>query len=250
MEIGLEKLIVGLIVLVPGFIASTAQGVFQPHRFESNFEWTASSLLRSILLNAVGIACVITFIDDVSSTPIGEVRGKLLDQSFGFWQKYVLALYAVAAIWGGIIGIWPDIALRSIANRLGLTTLGRHDSVWNRIFDKQRPEDRPSSWLLIHGGEGRPAIFGKLRHSSVWVAQDKPIEIYLNPIFEHRGALFERPGAGSSEEGADGLYMKLTRDHATEFYYREKNWAPSPDFLSQLAANAGAPAKGSDPATG
>jgi len=136
MSINVEQLIVGLLFLVPGFISTAAEKTFQPRRFESAFAWTSSSLVRSIGLNVLGIVILVflSWLGLISSEMIAsniETISKGIRQlPLGAVLSYIIGLYMFSAIWGLVMGIYPQLTLRAQANRLKLTSLGRHDSVW------------------------------------------------------------------------------------------------------------------------
>jgi len=220
--ISLEEFIVGLIFLVPGFISAEAERTFQPRRFDSAYDWTTSSLLRSIGLNIAGLAAVALLglagilPQNIPELKMSTINPFLQDLHLGTALIYILALYLASALWGALLGIYPQVTLRELANSWNLTTMGRHDSVWARIKDKQRPPERPHTWIKVHLDNDK-MLFGRLRHASSTVEQDKPIELFLKPVYEmESGELSPLTTKGVE---ADGIYLKLGEAHRVEFYF-------------------------------
>jgi hypothetical protein len=234
MSINLEQLIVGLVFLVPGFISTTAEKIFQPLRFESAYEWTSSSLVRSIGLNVLGITVLLClswagFVpSEIFSSNIETFNNVVKRLPLSSVLSYILWLYIVSAIWGSLIGIYPKLTLRSQANRLKLTSLGSHDSVWRRIKEIQRPEDRPVTWIKISLINGK-VIFGRLRHASAIIEQDKPVELFLKPAYEvHNDNLRQLRCMGQQ---TDGIYLRLGTADIVEFYFStETSFTLPPDI--------------------
>ena len=225
MSINFEQLVVCLIFLVPGFISTTTEKIFQPRRFESSYSWTASSLLRSIGLNVFGISILLSLSrfgvisSVIFSSKIEDVSAIITKLSLDDVFSYIIGLYIFSVIWGMFIGIFPKLTLRAQANRLKLTSLGRHSSVWRRIRDEQRPRDRPHTWIKMHSKNGK-VIFGRLRHSSSIIHQDKPVELYLKPVYEileNRLCLL-----GYMGQQADGIYVRLGTEDIVEFYFTDE----------------------------
>jgi hypothetical protein len=236
MSINFEQLIVGLVFLVPGFISTAAEKTFQPRRFDSAYAWTSSSLVRSIGLNVLGIV-VIVFLSGLGliSSEILPLRIENISEAIrrlplGAVLSYIAGLYAFSTIWGSVIGIYPQLTLKAQANRLKLTSLGPHHSVWRRIRDVQRPKDRPFTWLKIHSNNGK-VIFGRLLHASAIIEQDKPIELFLRPAYEiYKDQLSQFSCMGQQ---ADGIYIRLGTADIVEFYFNAEEIPPT--FLPDIA---------------
>lgn len=222
MSVNLEQLIVGLLFLVPGFISTAAEKTFQPRRFNTAYEWTSSSLVRSIGLNILGIIFIVLLSklglisSEVLPLKIQNIDEGIRQLPFYAVFFYIIGLYLFSAVWGSVIGIYPQLTLRALANKLKLTSLGRHHSVWRRIKDVQRPKERPYAWIKIHL-HNEKILFGRLRHASAIIEQDKPIELFLKPVYEvHQDQIFQPTCMG---QNSDGVYVRLRDADIVEFYF-------------------------------
>jgi hypothetical protein len=118
---------------------------------------------------------------------------------------------------------WQTIGLGAIVNRLGISPYGEHSTMWARVFDKEAPSGRDAIWVKISMGDANP-IFGRLRHSSARVEQDKPIEVYISPYYELTTEGWKRPSLERDGEESDGIYLKITDETSVEFFFRDKGW--------------------------
>ena len=227
MSVNLQQLLVALVMLVPGFIVTRIQRGFRPTRFPSQFEWFVSSILHGVVLNAALLFAVLWFVPDYRSTTLLDASEKLQKLSVQGAVFYLTVLYLFAVAWGAVSGRFSFLELRAITNRLGLTPYAEHSSVWARIFDKQVPANRSAIWIRFDGDDGAQCL-GRLRHSSEVVELDKPIELYLSPlyVFSDESESWDISRLSKTGEKSDGCYMRLTSDSAAQFLFREQDWAP------------------------
>jgi len=90
------------------------------------------------------------------------------------------------------------------------------------IKEVQRPKDRPFTWIKIHSNNGMGmVIFGRLRHASSIIEQDKPIELFLKPAYEiHKDQLSQLSCMGRQ---ADGIYVRVGTADIVEFYFNAED---------------------------
>ena len=223
MSINLQQLLVALVMLVPGFIVTRIQRAFRPRRFSSQFEWFVSSILHGIVLNAVLVIALLWFVPGYRAITLIEASVRLKQLAIPDVALYLAVLYLVAGIWGAISGMFSFLELRALANRFGLTRYAEHSSVWARIFDVQVPDDRKTTWLRFDGGNSEQ-FFGRLRHSSEIVEQDKPIEVYFAPLYRLVGDQWQPVILSGTPEKCDGCYMRLTHENSIQFFFRDSEW--------------------------
>ena len=223
MSINLQQLLVALVMLVPGFIVTRIQRAFRPRRFSSQFEWFVSSILQGVVLNAVLIITLFWFVPDYRVMTLLEASSRLKQLAIQDVAFYLTALYLFAVIWGAISGRFPFLELRALANRFGLTRYAEHSSVWARIFDVQVPNNRKATWLRFDGGNSEQ-FFGRLRHSSEFVEQDKPIEVYFAPLYRLVDDQWQHVSLSGTPEQCDGCYMRLTPENTIQFFFRALEW--------------------------
>ncbi len=227
MSINLQQAFVALILLVPGFIVTSMQRGFKTKTFSSQSEWFVTSILQSIFLNLVTFAIASCFIDIYGYT-IKDAEIKLRDINVINVYYYFILLYAFAVIWGIVSGKWQSLGFRAVANKLGITPYGEHSSVWDRLFDKQVPDDARAIWVTTIIDDGSE-ILGRLRHSSEIVVQDKPIELYITPYYVMENGAWKSPILINNGGVSNGIYLKLTDGRSVKFYFRHKDWTPNVD---------------------
>ena len=227
----LQQWLVLLIMLVPGFIVTSIQRGFRPRRFATQFEWLSTSLLWGVSLNAIVLVLIVLTIADYKALTITDVCRLFRDFKIAWLVWYFISLYSLSAICGIIIGKWPVLGLRSILNRLKFTPYAEHSSVWDRIFDEQGPAYKKAVWVRIALVEGA-TMFGRLRHSSAIVEQDKPIEVYVSPCYELTSEGWKRVALPHGDEKSDGIYLKITDDQSVQFFFKEIDWTFSEDEVS------------------
>ncbi len=223
----LQQWLALLIMLVPGFIVTSIQRGFRPKRFATQFDWLATSVLWGVSLNAMVLVLIVLTIAltiaDYRVLTIEEVGRRFRDFKIAWLVWYFVSLYFLSAIWGIILGKWPVLGLRAILNRLGITSYAEQSSVWDRIFDKQVPADKRAVWVRIRLTEGA-TMFGRLRHSSARVEQDKPIEVYVSPCYELTADGWKRASLLKGDEISDGIYLKIINEHSVEFFFKDRDW--------------------------
>jgi hypothetical protein len=225
MNIGLQQLAVALIMLVPGFIATSIQKAFAPRRFSSDLHWTVSSLMIALILNLVVLfPFILIWRPKVFGFTLKAVS-QIDDITITVVLIYVLILYAVAIALGALLGFFPKLRLRAVLNSAGLTGFAQDPSVWDRIFSKRRPPDRPITWLCLRLGDGH-VLLGHLRHSSEYIDMDKPFEVYLEDPYEWKDKHWIRLETHSLGARADGIYTRILPEQVVEFYFAKKDWKP------------------------
>lgn len=222
-----------MIMLVPGFIVTSVQRGFSPKKFPTQFDWIVSSILHGIFLNALVLAGLVLFYVKDFSITLCEVRTQLPAFKVEWVLWYFAVLYFLAVVFGFVFGNWPQLQLRSILNRMEITRFSEHSSVWDRIFDKWVPENRKAIWVKSRLDDGS-VIFGRLRHSSANVFQDKPIELYVSPYFELTPNGLGKTALPSGGPTSDGIYLKLTNEQYVQFFFKSDAWEPSQDDASGL----------------
>jgi len=218
-----QQWLVVLFMLVPGFIVTSMQRGFRPRRFATQFDWFVTSILYGISLNAAASIILLIAVCNYQEMTVDQVSTQFRGLRITWILWYFVVLYLLAVLWGIITGRWQTIGLRAIANRLGITPYGEHGSVWARVFDKQVPASKEAIWVKIRLGGGT-TIFGRLRHSSAIVEQDKPIEIYISPYYELSGEGWKRPSLQQGIGASDGIYLKITHEYSVEFFFRNRDW--------------------------
>ncbi len=220
MNVNLQQLVVALIMLVPGFIGTNIQKAFSARRYASDFEWVVKSLLVAIVLNGITLIFFIRLFGyDHITNPIGQVPSlansiRIVDVFY-----YLGSLYLSSILYGFSLGLYPNLQLTAILNRLKLTNVGREESVWNTIFRKHRPEDRKATWLKIKESN-ELVIIGRLRHSSVNVDMDLPFEIYMNKVH------YQSDDGRYVPYASDGMYLRLMPNQQAEILFKEEDWSP------------------------
>ena len=219
MSIDLQQILVALVMLVPGFIVSNIQRTFISKRFETDFQWVVSSLLIAIMLNAAAMAVFITIKTEISDLTLKALSEEIIKVKLFTVLIYFAALYFTSVVVGLILGIFPNLQVRTLLNKLKLTSLGSDPSVWNRIFRMQRTKERPITWLKIKLDEHR-TILGHLKHSSERVDMDAAFEVYLNEIYD------VKTDGSLTPAKMDGLYLRLNPDQPAEIYFKTRDWKP------------------------
>ena len=78
------------------------------------------------------------------------------------------------------------------------------------------PKDRPFTWIKIHSSNGK-VLFGRLRHASSIIEQDKPLELFLKPAYDIQKDRLSQLNCMGQQ--ADGIYVRLGRSDIVEFYF-------------------------------
>ncbi len=219
----LQQWLVLMVMLVPGFIVTSIQRGFRPRRFATQFDWFVTSVLYGIGLNAACLILLLLVVPGYKALNVVDVFNQIQTLNVLWIALYFCGLYIISVICGGLTGKWQIIGLRAIANRLGITPYAEHSSVWARLFDKQVPSERDAIWVKISIGNAIP-IFGRLRHSSAWIEQDKPIEVYISPYYELTKDGWKPASLERDREGSDGIYLKITNETSVEFFFRDQEW--------------------------
>ena len=225
MNIGLQQLAVALIMLVPGFITTSIQKAFMPRRFGSDLHWTVSSLMIALVLNLLVLfPFVLMWRPKIFGLTLKGVS-QIDDITVTVVLVYTLILYAAAVLLGFLLGSFPKLRLRALLNKAGVTGFAPDPSVWDRIFSKRRPPDRPITWLCLRLGDGH-ALLGHLRHSSEYIDMDKPFEVYLEHPYEWKDKHWVRLESHSIGAKADGIYTRVLPEQVVEFYFAKEGWKP------------------------
>lgn len=224
MSLDLEQALLLLILVVPGFIVSSIQRAFGARNYSSQFEWFVSSVILSILLNFTVSASYVLF-DMMPFNTYKEVLKQLPEIKIFHIVIYAAIVYISAVVFGILSGKWQTSSLRRLAVKLGLTSYAPNSSVWDRLFEKQVPDNRRRIWIRTTINQGTE-IFGRLRHSSEIVEQDKPIEIYVSPFYVLHDGAWKKSSINKNEYPSDGIYLKVSNEGNVQFYFRNDDWIP------------------------
>lgn len=224
MSIDLEQAIVLLVLVVPGFIVTTMHRAFGTKSYDAQFEWFVVSVIQSVFLNFITLIFFVST-NLVQIVSYEEALKHLPKTPIGDLFIYIFTVYIAGALWGGITGKWQQTSLRSLAKVLRITRYAPNPSVWDRLFDVQVPKGKERIWVYTKTADATE-IFGRLRHSSETVAQDKPIELYISPYYVKTNDMWKKPSIFSEENCSDGMYMKLTDEKYIQFYFKDENWRP------------------------
>ena len=219
MNINVQQLLVALVMLVPGFIATGVQRAFLPKRFSSDLQWVVHSLLLAAFLNGLVLSAFLINDSSYLSLSVEDLTVKLKQVKVETVAFYLLALYSGGAIWGALSGAIPKLGLRAMLNQFGIVSYSEDPSVWHRLFVKQRPTSRPKTWVQLGLDDGR-TILGHLCHGSEHIDKDQPFEIYLDEVHVRSGPIWE-PIAG------DGMYLRLNPDQPAELHFKPVGWMPN-----------------------
>jgi hypothetical protein len=219
MSTSLEQLCVALLFLVPGFIETSVRRAFRPREFSSDLERIVSSLIFSLVLNSFAFLCLLL----AFRVEIGEFSNKLAGIHTPWLALYVIVLYGTSAAIGMVRGMFASLDMRALLNRVGLTKFSDARAVWDDVFSKHVPDGRKAPWIRIRQS-GQTAAFGRLRNSSALVDRDKPIELFLMPVYRDGAGGLTRINDSAGREA--GLYFRLRPDDAVEFLFMEDSWLP------------------------
>jgi len=227
MDINIQQLLVSLFLLVPGFISTEIQKSYSPKRFENDFHWVVSSLLTSLVINAVLIFFILFFGEFRIDTKVSEVSSLAKEISLLIVGLYVILLYGVSVLWGILSGAYPLLGLKAFLNHFGIVPYAQNPSVWDRIFEVRRPKERPITWLKFKNGND--VYLAHLRHSSTHVEMDKSFEIYVDRVHLLEKNNWVPCGFGQNPDHipCDGMYFRITPESFIELYFQDTNWNPN-----------------------
>lgn len=193
----------------PGFIISIMERVVRPKRYASDVEWTLISVLRSMMIMIVSFGALQVSFGFLSI----DLHSKLTNWASGLqlWQCALLigTTYAFAFLWGIMLCRGEAVSLHRFARWVSKSGTTEFDSVWQRVFKYESGESSgPAKWIHLRTPTGAET-FGRLRSSSIYVEQDKPIEAFISPAYERVNnrfvAVANFPGAT-----LHGRYVKIT----------------------------------------
>jgi len=224
MSIDFEQMLVLLVLVIPGFIVTSMHRAFGTKSYENQFEWFVVSVIQSIFLNILTLMFFVN-LNLIHIVNYEEAIKKLPQVPIDQLLFYIFSVYLVGAVWGAVTGKWQQTSLRSLAKALKITKYAPNPSVWDRLFEVQIPEGKERIWVYTKAADATE-IFGRLRHSSEIVAQDKPIELYISPYFVKTNGDWHIPSMSSNENCSDGIYIKLTDEQYIQFYFKGDDWSP------------------------
>ena len=238
MDINVQQLLVSLFLLVPGFISTEIQKSYTPKKYETDFHWVVSSLLTSLVLNAILIFLILLFGDYRIDTKLTEVSSLAKEISLLIVGLYIFVLYGVSVLWGILSGAYPLLGLKAFLNHFGIVPYAQNPSVWDRIFEVRRPKDRPITWLKFN--QGNAVYLAHLCHSSTHVEMDKSFEIYVDRVHRHENNKWVPLGFGQNPDHipCDGLYFRITPESFIELYFQNKSWDPNKSIQPTAKATA------------
>ncbi|MEK0082469.1 DUF6338 family protein [Benzoatithermus flavus] len=242
MDLSVTGLSLGAFLVLPGYWASTLQiwcaGATQA---EGAGEWLAMSLLRSIALNAIALPLALLLPGLSVSVPldasIEKVGQAIVALPVITFLRYAGVLYALATLQGlafGLLQRWT----KGLAWAFGWTSMTPYEDVWNDVLSERfRSAENLARkgtasllcpWLRLTLPDGR-VILGRMQRSSVRIEQDKPIEVYLEPVYRlDAGSRTIRSLAhdlvGATDEA---LYLRLEPGTAVEIIPAVAGWRPS-----------------------
>jgi len=227
MNINLQQLLVALFLLVPGFISTEILKSFLPKKYETDFQWVVSSLLISIVLNALLVFLFFMFGEYQRGTKIAEASAIAKEIGFSELGLYILSLYGLALLWGTLSGVFPNLGVKGLLNRYKLIPYARNPSVWDRVFEVRRPRNRPVTWLKYKIDE--KIYLAHLCHSSTHIDMDKSFEIYVNKVhfYENNSWVPLSVSSNSKDILCDGMYLRMVPERIVELYFTAKEWSPN-----------------------
>jgi len=221
MNINLQQLLVALVMLVPGFIASEIQKLLFTKRYSSDLVWVVKSLLTAIVLNGLTLSVALVFSSyQLDKITVAEVSKIIQNISIQVLIIYFGTLYLLSAVYGFLVGRFPGLRLPNVFIKLGFTQISDEDSVWKGALKKYRSSEKPNIWLKIAVTDSR-TIFARLKHSSQYVDFDSPFEVYVKHIHN------VLPDGSMEAVEADGMYLRLNPEQVAEVFYKPKQWMPS-----------------------
>ena len=227
MDINIHQLLVSLFLLVPGFISTEIQKAFVPKRYETDFQWVIASLLISLLMNAILVLVFIIFGDFQTNINLSEVSTTISGVKLQTSVGYIVILYIGAVGWGYLSGSNPVVTLKGFLHWIGKTPYASNPSVWNRIFEVQRPSDKPVTWLK-YKYEGNYYL-AHLRHTNSYIDPDKSFEVYVDSVHVYENGNWVPLVAthGDNENANHGMYFRITTEFFVELYFKDKQWSPN-----------------------
>lgn len=224
----IEAIIVGLYLLFPGFLSGLVERVLSPRRFASDFEWAATSVIRSLLLNLAGmsVALLIWAPTDALSGQIDALGAWVHRLPLSFALEYTVVIYMFAVAWGIAVCRVKWLSLHEIGRRLSWTSATASDSVWDKMYTTRLKRDQGKRpWVRCQLKDGR-YVFGRLRESSLYVDQDKPIEVFLSPVYVETSAGLEKPAAPDELSEHVGIYYRVDAETAVDLVVADPGWIP------------------------
>lgn len=256
MEISVEGWVLGVLVVLPGFVAAAVRAAIVPEETAPYGEWIAGSIVSSLVLNAVAflVALLATqiwwgFMPDLArielAKPVGEIAGLLQSVSGNSTVCYVIILYGLAVLWGVASGVLSlSVSLRWFAFHLRLTPVSPAPNVLPDVLEhlaamekgarkesRKKAGERSKSEPLVHWlriKRDNLVILGQLKTSNVKFSLEQPVELFLSPahLYEN-GAAVERPEAVDYDGHLRGLYVRLLPLDLVEILITGPDWVPA-----------------------
>jgi hypothetical protein len=234
MEFTFESLVIAIFAILPGFVRTAARLVISPDTEKATGEWVASSIVGSLVLNAILLPILAGPLLHVNIGGDAETIHQALAKVSGWGVlKYMGALYAFAVVSGMAGGALAGYSPRELAYRLRLTPISPMPNVFNAACEEvgQSAAAAASSggqdrlWIRVH--RENTVILGRLRKTSVDFDVDKPIEVYLARATVHQKGYRLTPRRVVKER-FEGLYFRILPDDLVEVLLASADWDPDP----------------------
>lgn len=187
-SLGFDGVALAALLLMPGLVTLIVMSVILGSQHRTGFEWLGHSLLCSITLNALKLWFTgpIRFSDFQTYEAF---RSALPNLPLETVNEHLLYLYSAAVFFGVALGV-GSLTVRNGRKWLvfgaGRPTPTDHDSVFNatimRLEDVVKRKRSGAIWLLLDVDGHR--CLGQLRSANLKVARDKPIELFLQPVYQ------------------------------------------------------------------
>ena len=231
----LEPIIVGIFAILPGFLSAAVRSIFVPDKGTTTAEWTVTSVVTSLFLNAFALAVFFLYMgqaDDLSKS-VEEIRTQISDMPASTVGIYLAVLYLVALLWGAVSGLAREYSPRHIAFLNRLTPISPKPDVFHLALDrrfrtkenlaKHGQNDQQVPWLKLRSDTG--VILGRLRSSSVNIELDKPFEVYLEPAYTVVNGVVT-PIDNEGGAGFVGLYVRIKPENTLKVFTARADWVP------------------------
>ena len=244
MDITVEGILVATLMILPGFAASSVQRAFIGQK-GSEAQWIAVSALRSLVLNALtAIALTLAVKIIYWDLPVNDLSSQLSLLTVRQVGLYLLVLYALAISHGLAFGLLWKYG-PTVAFRIGWTPVSPYEDVFTDALDSVfgSKENRKLSgdskqkipWLWVNL-EAKIEVLGALKRSSVDIEQDKPFEIFLQPVYTRgQGGCWEKLETPYGTE-AVGAHIRIEPKTPVFVFSAPRNWSLKTDVLEASEA--------------
>lgn len=231
MDFTIEGFFIAIVAILPGFFLAFTRSVVSNNLHDQEIEeWVATSIISSIILNAVIAIPFLLWIIGVSVDQDFEHLLKQLHSTHvALLIWYFVALYLAAFLLGVVSALRDDLNLSVLSYRWRLTPISPNANVFvhalestfrsRQNLERRGRPDQIVPWLRI--ARKGTIVVGRLRRSSVRFELDKPIEVYLSPAY------VVQDNQRRSIDGAhDGIHMRVLPTDVVEILSASANWLP------------------------